>query len=94
MLIVFGEAFGMLIGTSSQSDKIVTSIIPFFYAPIFGMAGYFANIDHIHPVVRWMQYISPLRYAFEIFLRTEFDDNPKYKFNVNKIYGLNFGVTN
>ena len=66
MVIVFGESFGLFIGTLFQSDKLVTSILPFFYGPVFGFAGYITNIDHMYPAIRWMQYLSPLRYAFEI----------------------------
>ena len=91
---MFSETIGLLFGTMFEDDKVTSSLTPLFYGPIFVFGGYLINVHLMYDWVSWVQYLSPLRYTFEILLKSEFDDNPKYQYNANDRYGLNFGVTN
>ena len=49
------------------------------FVPFFLFAGLFSNIGNIFVVLRVFEYISPLRYAFEFFVRNEFEGNENAK---------------
>ena len=61
--------------TSADSSMIIVtcSTIPFI---MFG--GYLVNLNNIYVWLRWIQYISPIRYCNEILLRNEFENNDNY----------------
>lgn len=67
--------------------------------PIMLFGGQFANSGNIQAWISWFQYISPIRYAFECFVRNEFD-NREYNSTVviqNKINPslyLSFDISN
>ena len=48
------------------------------------------NLNQIPDCVKWIQYISPVRYAAEAYIRNEFDNNDKYDYN--PIYDLGFNL--
>lgn len=41
-------------------------------------AGYLVNLGDIYVWLRWLQYLSVLRYSTEAILRNEFEDNTRY----------------
>ena len=94
LLIIFSQAFGLLIGTIFEDDKVTISLTSLLYGPIFIFGGCMGNINKMYVWIRWMQYLSPIRFAHEILLKNEFDDNSKYKTNANDRYGLNLGIVN
>ena len=94
LLIIFSEAFGLLIGTMFEDDKVTVNLAGVLYGPIFTFGGYIVHINRVYVWMRWWQYLSPLRFAYEILLKNEFDDNSKYKTNANDRYGLNLGIVN
>lgn len=44
------------------------------FVPFILFSGYTTNTDNILPVLKVIEYISPMRYAFEYFVRNEFED--------------------
>ena len=42
--------------------------------PIILFAGIIVNLDTSYVWIRWIQYISPLRYGLEVLHRVEFED--------------------
>ena len=94
LLIIFSQAFGILIGTLFEDDKATINFSIVLYGPLVIFGGHLVHINNIYVWIRWMQYLSPIRFAFEILLKNEFDGNSKYKINANDRFGLDFGIVN
>ena len=50
------------------------------------------NLENSSVLVRWIQYVSPVRYAGEAYLRNEFDGNEHKYFGVNPIMKLGYDI--
>lgn len=57
-----------------------------FMLPIFIFGGYFVNLGDVYVWLRWLQYLSPVRYSMEALLRNEFEDNSDYSAEDQKVY--------
>jgi len=64
--------------------------------PFILFGGYFVNLDDVYVWLRWIQYISPIRYSTEALLRNEFEDNSVYDDSTKVYESLNYdiGLTN
>jgi ATP-binding cassette, subfamily G (WHITE), eye pigment precursor transporter len=89
-IVFWAGSFGFIIGTAITSPDVAIRIAPFVISPLILLSGVMSNLDNVSVTIRWMQYISPIRYGWEALLRNEFDDNPKYQFN--PISGLQYNV--
>ena len=56
-----------------NKEEMAVSISPVIMMPLILFGGQFANSGNIQAWISWFQYISPIRYAFEAFVRNEFD---------------------
>lgn len=69
-------------------------VAPLVISPLILLSGLMVNIEQASIVIRWMQYISPVRYGGEALLRNEFDGNDRYDFNPIPSLNLNVGFAN
>jgi len=61
--------------------------------PFIIFAGYFVNLNDVYVWLRWIQYISPVRYSTEALIRNEFEGNNKYGDVVTyEKYGYDLGI--
>ena len=58
--------------------------------PIILFGGVFTNVDTYPAWIRWLQYLSPIRYGLEALVYNEFEDNPPESPLENPIDSLNF----
>lgn len=60
---------------------------------IFG--GFFVNLNTVYVWLRWITYLSPIRYATEALLRNELEDNGDYsdEDQIYKAFDYNTGLT-
>ena len=94
LLILCSSALGVVVGTISNDEKVAIALGTLSNGALMIFSGYIINLDHVYVWIRWLQYLCPTRYAAEILLRNEFEDNPKYSFNPMNTYNLNFGTLN
>ena len=71
---------------------VATSVGPLILAPILLFSGYFVNLDSVYVWLRWLQYLSPVRYSLEMLLRNEFDGK-KTEFDPLTQFSYNLGFT-
>ena len=43
---------------------------------LFMCSGFFIPVSEMNWAIRWVAYLSPMRYAFRMFMRNEFDSIP------------------
>ena len=94
LLVLSSTALGVAVGTIFDSERTAIAWGGLFLGPIMLFSGFIVNLEQVYVWIRWLEYFSPVRYAAEVLLRNEFEDNPKYRFNPMDTYSLDFGTTN
>lgn len=67
-------SFGYFMSSIFHKEEMAVSLSPVIMMPIMLFGGQFANAGNIQAWISWFQYISPIRYGFESFVRNEFDE--------------------
>ena len=67
-----GTSIGLMIGSAIPNHSASTAIAPIVLAPCVIFSGLPVNLGTVYVWLRWLQYLSPLRYTFEILIRNEF----------------------
>jgi len=81
--------FGIFIGTLVSDVNVAIEIAPMIFVPIILFSGYTTNTENIKAFLKWIEYISPVRYIFEYFVHNEFDDK---QIKGNPLDTLNFNI--
>ena len=84
---------GIFIGTLVPSLSVAIDIAPVIFVPFLLFSGYTTNSDNIIAPLKAIEYISPIRYGFEYFVRNEFEDYEEVLGKSNPIETLNFELT-
>jgi ABC-type multidrug transport system permease subunit len=66
-----GMSLGLMLGSIATDSKSVSAIIPVLMIPLFVISGFFKNSGNLPDWFGWIQYISPLKYAFTAFTYNE-----------------------
>jgi ABC-type multidrug transport system permease subunit len=66
-----GMSLGLMLGSIATDAKSVSAIIPVLMLPLFVISGLFKNTGNLPDWYGWIQYISPLKYAFTAFTYNE-----------------------
>jgi len=66
-------ALGLMISTGISNINLALVIAPLCFLPMMLFGGFFANLSSIPDFLNWLQYLSILKYAFEILVVNEFD---------------------
>ena len=69
-----GTLMGIFIGTIITNLSVAIEIAPMIFVPFILFSGFTTNSDNILPPLKAIEYISPIRYIFEYFVRNEFKD--------------------
>ena len=73
LLSLCGNSLGLMAGCAFNDIKVATSIVPMVLMPLIIFSGFFANSKNFYVWIGWIQYISPVKYAFEALSRTEYE---------------------
>lgn len=66
---------GLLMGSAFNDPKVATALAPMVMMPFMIFAGFYINSDNMPVYVKWIENISPFRYALEALLTNEFNDS-------------------
>ncbi|TPX35846.1 hypothetical protein SeLEV6574_g08132 [Synchytrium endobioticum] len=69
---VAGWALGILFACIFSSLPVALAAAPVILMPLMLFSGLFANLDTIPVWLRWIQYISPMKYGFEGMVKNEY----------------------
>ena len=78
---------GIFIGTVITNGRLAIEIAPLIFVPMLLFSGFTTNSGNIWVGLKVFEYLSPIRYAFEYFVRVEFENR---ELIVNPIDNLNF----
>jgi ABC-type multidrug transport system permease subunit len=71
-------SFGFFLGCAFNNASVATMMSMLIIMPFMLFAGYYVNLGDVYVWLRWIQYLSPIRYSTEALLRNEFEDNDRY----------------
>jgi hypothetical protein len=85
MLFFAGDSMGILLGSLFNDPRMAMGVFPVVYTPYIITGGFLStssnsyklslfNFSIVNPAIKWIQYVSPIRYAFEGLLTNEFED--------------------
>lgn len=69
------NSVGLLCGCAFSDVRIAVDVVPLFIIPVLLFAGFFINSDSIPIWIRWIQWISPMRFGFEAMVWNEYTDS-------------------
>ena len=84
---LLGNMWGIFLGAAIPNPKLALQFAPLVFVPFLLFSGYTTNTANIGVYLKWFEYISPFRYAFEWAVWNEFDGSD---FDPNPIDTLNF----
>lgn len=64
-----------LLGSAVADIKTATELLPLVLVPQLLFAGFFIRTDSIPEFIRWAQHLCSLKYAMNIAILVEFDDD-------------------
>lgn len=75
-----GAAYALLTGAFISDRESLVNLGPLINMPLMLLSGFFVNLDDVVPVLKPFQWLSSLKYTFNIMLRNEFEKNDKLAF--------------
>ncbi len=73
-----GAAVGMCVGCSVSTVQMASALLPLVCIFLILASGFFVVLNQIPVWLRWIHYISPVRYAFEAMMYITFEDQPLF----------------
>ena len=73
-----GAAAGMCVGCSVNTVQTAAALLPLVCVFFILSSGFFVVLNQIPVWLRWIHYISPVRYAFEAMMYIVFEGQPLY----------------
>jgi len=82
-----GAAYALFIGSVLTDRESLINIGMLLNMPLMLLSGFFVNLNNVVPILWPFQWISSLKYTFNIMLRTEFErnNNLDYLFKENDV---------
>jgi ABC-type multidrug transport system permease subunit len=72
--VQIGTVLGIFLGAVVWNADLAIELAPAIFVPLMLMSGYTNNTSNIVVWLKWLEYISPVRYIFEFLVTNEFDD--------------------
>ena len=69
-----GVSFGLFGGCIFSDMKLAQSVLPNVMLPFMLFAGFFANRKSMSKWISWLEYVSPMKYYYELVMTNEFED--------------------
>ena len=92
LLSWIGTLMGILVGALVKNLTLAIEIAPLIFVPFLLYAGFTTNSDNILKGLKFIEYSSPIRYAFEFFVINEFEDYKEILGDVYPVDTLNFDL--
>jgi len=94
-VVLCATSVGLFIGWVFDNPSKATAGSMMIMMPYIIFGGFFVNLNTVYVWLRWITYLSPIRYATEALLRNELEDNGDYsdEDQIYKAFDYNTGLT-
>ena len=72
--------------------KLAQSVLPNIMLPFMLFAGFFANRESMPKWISWLEYVSPMKYYYELVMTNEFEDRGIVPNPVDVMFNFDLGV--
>ena len=69
MVYLTSEAYGLFISASFSNKNMIMPLFPMLVVPLMLLSGFYVDLDKVVHFIRELQYLSPYKYAFNLFGR-------------------------
>lgn len=97
IISITGVSVGYLVGTLFRDGPTSMNMMPLLIVPFQLLSGFFKNRDDYADWIGWIEYLSPLKYAFQALCLNEYEEsyfvpNPatRYGFEFSKGEALGY----
>lgn len=67
-----GNSFGLLVSSFFTDAKVASGMLPMIVLPLMLFSGFYKNRKDLPGWIGWLEYISPIKYAFVGYARNEY----------------------
>ena len=75
---ISGQSFSILLGSLSNSMSTASALTPLIIAPLSISAGYMCNLKSASFPIRWIAYLSSMRFSYQGYALVEFQNSQRY----------------
>lgn len=94
LLVQCGASLGYFISCLFEHEETAVGLTGIIVMPMVLFGGQFSNSGTLQAWISWLQYVSPIRYAFEAVIINEFDNRhyDEGQYNPRLFMGFNVGM--
>ncbi|CAD8196359.1 unnamed protein product [Paramecium octaurelia] len=93
LLCICSNSLGLMVGCAFRDIKLALTAVPIIMMPVILLSGYMANSKNFPVWFGWLQYLSPVRYAYEAISLNEFT-NRSFQTDPRDLYDFHIGMWN
>jgi ABC-type multidrug transport system permease subunit len=82
---------GYFLSSIFESTETATVMVGVIVLPLILFGGLFINVGTMPAWIGWLQYVCPIRFAMEIFVRTEYEAQKNLDFDIITFLGYDYG---
>ncbi|RKP11555.1 ABC-2 type transporter-domain-containing protein, partial [Piptocephalis cylindrospora] len=69
---ICGAALGLFASCTFKDINVAHAFVPMFLLPLMIFSGLFVNLSQVQAWIRWVQWISPMKYGYVALIKNEF----------------------
>ena len=73
ILVLTGSGLGMIGGTLFPTKEVAITLNPLLMIPMMLLSGFFVSQSNPIPILKPIQYLSPFKYAYQVYVYNEYD---------------------
>ncbi|KAI9340034.1 P-loop containing nucleoside triphosphate hydrolase protein [Zopfochytrium polystomum] len=71
-----GFSIGVCLACAFSTLQVALQVTPIILLPMMLFAGFFVNLSLVPIWLRWLQFVSPMKYGFQAAVRSQFENTP------------------
>lgn len=84
LIATFGYMLGIIVGVLCKSPNMTIQTVPLLMMPIVTYGGQVVNLAELPWYSGWIQYISPLRYGYNIIVKSQLETSELLNLGLNR----------
>ena len=90
---IFAASTAYILSTGVSKPELALNVSSLVQVPIILFGGFFVNSGTIPKWIRWLQYLSPIKYGMEAMVWNEFGQRKYSGDEINMVEFLNYQLS-